>query len=101
MIVYFDQELGYQDDLVPTIDRLNAEQHLIPLMDNRLHVISVQRWIEAAGGRVTSAASAAETLTLVDQPSTLGCDSTLSRFFTLPFPRFLSPQTQILSAILA
>jgi hypothetical protein len=42
VIVYFDQELGYQDDLLPTIDRLNAEQHRIPWMDNRLLVISVR-----------------------------------------------------------
>jgi len=41
VIVYFDRELGYQDDLLPVIDRINAEQHRIPWMDNRLLVLSV------------------------------------------------------------
>ena len=41
VIVYFDREFGYQDDLVPMIDRINKEQHRIPWMDNRLLVLSV------------------------------------------------------------
>jgi hypothetical protein len=42
VIVYFDSELTYQDDLLPVIDRINAEQHRIPWMDNRLLVLSVR-----------------------------------------------------------
>ncbi len=41
VIVYFDRELRYQADLLPMIDRINAEQHRIPWMDNRLLVLSV------------------------------------------------------------
>ena len=41
VIVYFDRELSYQGDLLPVIDRINAEQHRIPWMDNRLLVLSV------------------------------------------------------------
>jgi hypothetical protein len=41
VIVYFDDELRHQDDLLPTIDRINAEQHRIPWMDGRLLVVSV------------------------------------------------------------
>jgi hypothetical protein len=41
VIVYFDNELAYQHDLLPVIDRINAEQHRIPWMDNRLLVLSV------------------------------------------------------------
>ena len=41
VIVYFDREFIYQDDLLPVIDRINAEQHRIPWMDNRLLVLSV------------------------------------------------------------
>lgn len=41
VIVYFDREFRYQDDLLPMIDRINAEQHRIPWMDNRLLVLSV------------------------------------------------------------
>ncbi len=41
VIVYFDREFRYQDDLLPVIDRINAEQHRIPWMDNRLLVLSV------------------------------------------------------------
>jgi hypothetical protein len=41
VIVYFDRELRYQTDVLPVIDRINAEQHRIPWMDNRLLVLSV------------------------------------------------------------
>lgn len=41
VIVYFDREFCYQDDLLPMIDRINAEKHRIPWMDNRLLVLSV------------------------------------------------------------
>ena len=41
LIVYFDNELRYQADLLSTIDRINAQQHRIPWMDNRLLVLSV------------------------------------------------------------
>ena len=41
VIVYFDQELHDQTDLLPMIDRVNAEQHRIPWMNNRLLVLSV------------------------------------------------------------
>ena len=41
VIVYFDREFRYQGDLLPMIDRINAEQHRIPWMDNRLLVLSV------------------------------------------------------------
>jgi len=41
VIVYFDREFRYQDNLVPMIDRINAEQHRIPWMDDRLLVLSV------------------------------------------------------------
>mgnify|MGYP001580216079 FL=1 len=41
VIVYFDRDIGCQDDLLPMIDRLNKEQHRIPWMDDRLLVLSV------------------------------------------------------------
>jgi hypothetical protein len=41
IIVYFDREFCYEDNLLPVIDRINAEQHRIPWMDNRLLVLSV------------------------------------------------------------
>ena len=41
VIVYFDEEFNYQGDVLPIIDRINAEQHRIPWMDNRLLVLSV------------------------------------------------------------
>jgi hypothetical protein len=41
VIVYFDREFCYQADLLPVIDRINAEQHRIPWMGNRLLVLSV------------------------------------------------------------
>jgi len=41
LIVYFDREFSYQGDLLPVIDRINAEQHRIPWMNNRLLVLSV------------------------------------------------------------
>ena len=41
VIVYFDREFRYQDDVLPVIDQINAEQHRIPWMDNRLLVLSV------------------------------------------------------------
>jgi hypothetical protein len=41
VIVYFDREFFYEGDLLPIIDRINAEQHRIPWMDNRLLVLSV------------------------------------------------------------
>jgi hypothetical protein len=41
VIVYFDREFRYQADLLPVIDRINAEQHRIPWMDNRRLVLSV------------------------------------------------------------
>ena len=41
VIVYFDREFRQQDDLLPMIDRINAEHHRIPWRDNRLLVLSV------------------------------------------------------------
>ena len=41
VIVYFDREFCYQADLLPVIDRINAEQYRIPWMDDRLLVLSV------------------------------------------------------------
>jgi hypothetical protein len=41
VIVYFDRECCYQGNLLPVIDRINAEQHRLPWMDNRLLVLSV------------------------------------------------------------
>jgi hypothetical protein len=41
VIVYFDQDFNYQDDVLPMIDRINSEQHRIPWMDDRLLVLSV------------------------------------------------------------
>lgn len=41
VIVYFDREFSQQADLLPLIDRINAEQHRLPWMDNRLLVLSV------------------------------------------------------------
>ena len=36
-----EPEFSEQDHLLPTIDRINAEQHRIPWLDNRLLVLSV------------------------------------------------------------
>lgn len=41
VIVYFDREFSQQADLLPLIDRINAEQHRLPWMDDRLLVLSV------------------------------------------------------------
>ena len=41
VIVYFDREFCHQANLLPVIDRINAEQHRIPWMNNRLLVLSV------------------------------------------------------------
>lgn len=41
VIVYFDREFRYQDEILPMIDRINAEQYRIPWMANRLLVLSV------------------------------------------------------------
>jgi len=41
VIVYFDRKFCYQANLLPMIDRINAEQHRIPWMNNRLLVLSV------------------------------------------------------------
>ena len=41
VIVYFDRDFSQQGDLLPIIDRINAEHHRIPWMDNRLLVLSV------------------------------------------------------------
>lgn len=41
VIVYFDREFSQQADLLPLIDRINAEHHRIPWMDDRLLVLSV------------------------------------------------------------
>ena len=41
VIVYFDREFCYHADLLPIIDRINAQQHRIPWMDNPLLVLSV------------------------------------------------------------
>jgi hypothetical protein len=40
LIVCFEREFSEQDQLIPTIDRINAEQHRIPWLDNRLLVLS-------------------------------------------------------------
>jgi len=50
VIVYFDREFHYQDDLLPMIERINAEQYRIPWMDNRLLVLSVRPHGEARAG---------------------------------------------------
>jgi hypothetical protein len=50
VIVYFDREFGYQDDLLPMIDRINKEQHRIPWMGNRLLVLSVCPHHESRAG---------------------------------------------------
>jgi hypothetical protein len=50
VIVYFDREFCHQDDLLPVIDRINAEQHRIPWMDNRLLVLSVSHDGEPRAG---------------------------------------------------
>lgn len=42
VIVYFDRELNHQADLLPVIDRINAEHLRIPWMDDRLLVLSVR-----------------------------------------------------------
>jgi hypothetical protein len=41
VIVYFDREFSQQAELLPMIDRINAEHHRIPWMDDRLLVLSV------------------------------------------------------------
>jgi hypothetical protein len=41
VIVFFDREFHWQADLLPIIDRINAEHHRIPWMDNRLLVLSI------------------------------------------------------------
>jgi hypothetical protein len=41
LIVCFEREFSEQTQLLPTIDRINAEQHRIPWLDNRLLVLSV------------------------------------------------------------
>jgi hypothetical protein len=41
VIVYFDREFREQADLLPIIDRINAEHHRIPWMDDRLLVLSI------------------------------------------------------------
>jgi hypothetical protein len=41
LIVYFDREFAYQGDVLPVIDRINAEQHRLPWLDNRLLVLSI------------------------------------------------------------
>jgi hypothetical protein len=48
--VYFDKEFTYQGDVLPIIDRINAEQHRIPWMGNRLLVLSVQPHGEPRAG---------------------------------------------------
>lgn len=40
LIVCFEHEFSEQAQLLPTIDRINAEQHRIPWLDNRLLVLS-------------------------------------------------------------
>jgi hypothetical protein len=50
VIVYFDREFYYQGNLLPVIDRINAEQHRIPWMDNRLLVLSVCPTVEPRAG---------------------------------------------------
>lgn len=50
VIVYFDREFRYQDDLLPVIDRINAEQHRIPWMNNRLLVLSIDPNAEPRAG---------------------------------------------------
>ena len=42
VIVYFDEKFNYQGDALPIIDRINAAQHRIPWMENRLLVLSVR-----------------------------------------------------------
>lgn len=42
VIVYFDQELADQSAVVSMIDRINAEHHRIPWMNNRLLVLSIR-----------------------------------------------------------
>ena len=41
LIVYFDREFAYQGDVLPVIDRINAEQHRLPWLNNRLLVLSI------------------------------------------------------------
>ena len=41
VLVYFDREFSQQADLLPLIDRINAEHYRIPWMDDRLLVLSV------------------------------------------------------------
>jgi hypothetical protein len=41
VIVYFDREFNYQQDILPLIDRINAEQHRIPWLGDRLLVLSL------------------------------------------------------------
>jgi hypothetical protein len=40
VIVYFDEEFRHQDEVLPLIDRIHAEQHRIPWLDDRLLVLS-------------------------------------------------------------
>ena len=42
VIVYFDGAFNYQGDILPIIDRINAGQHRIPWMGNRLLVLSLR-----------------------------------------------------------
>jgi hypothetical protein len=41
VIVYFDREFSEQAELLSLIDRINAEHHRIPWMDDRLLVLSI------------------------------------------------------------
>jgi hypothetical protein len=50
LIVCFEREFSEQDKLLPTIDRLNAEQHRIPWLDNRLLVLSVSPTTQPRAG---------------------------------------------------
>ena len=50
LIVYFDRQFAYQSDVLSAIDRINAEQHRIPWMDNRLLVLSVHPDAEPRAG---------------------------------------------------
>lgn len=50
LIVCFEREFSEQDQLLPTIDRINAEQHRIPWLDNRLLVLSVSPTTQPRAG---------------------------------------------------
>jgi len=41
LIVYFDRKFAYQGDVLPVIDRINAEPPRIPWLNNRLLVLSI------------------------------------------------------------